>query len=154
MKAKCKLRLVRRVALGLAVAAIAAPSAQAFIPDPASESPVPRTWDVGAGPEDMLSDSGLLSRPAPAERVAVTTAGVFPGLPYGVVVEPAAAVHPDSRFGRRTVGAIEQPAGQPADETFEWTSTSIGVVAGLGAALVASLAGIAILRRRNHLAQA
>jgi hypothetical protein len=41
-----------------------------------------------------------------------------------------------------------------SDEGFTWDDATIGIVAGLGTALVAALAGIAVMGRRDRLARA
>jgi hypothetical protein len=142
MKIRKLNKIIRRLALGLAVAAIAAPVAQA---DPLSNDssagsapPVPQTYGVGATLQDYLEFKGL---PASAqyvygvgatlqdyleykgtvgtpETIVLTDLPCAPSCPDGLLpaaVEPQTLVRPDDRLGPRDAGVANEPVyGRPA----------------------------------------
>ena len=122
MKTRKLNKIIRRLALGLAVAAIAAPAAQA---DP---------W---------YDDSGIAGNAAvrPDDRAV----RVSP------VSAPETAVRPDDRPGLRGPGAAPQDSPlqiviRPGG--FDWTDAGIGAVFALGLVLLAG--GAALVARRHR----
>jgi hypothetical protein len=116
------------------------------------------------GRQDFAGPIGFVSRAAPA--------GDFSG-PIGFVSRPeSGAVIPADLSGRQfspaALPAESTPVTDPASrfgpgralpvaspgEEFTWDDATIGIVAGLGTALVAALAGIAVMGRRDRLARA
>jgi hypothetical protein len=84
-------------------------------------------------PQDILDESRPLSQSghaSPTESTPVTA--------------------PESRLGP---GRAPIPVASPGEE-FTWDDATIGIVAGLGTALVAALAGIALMGRRDRFARA
>jgi hypothetical protein len=141
----------KRIALGLLVAAFAAPAALA------ADRPDNRAGPLGVGP--AVSASALSVRPD-------DRAGPL-GVGQEIASQPSAALRPDDRPGIRGVGSSE-PATQslrpddrpgplgvgeiefvPGSSTdgFDWGDAGIGVVAGLGVA--AALAGVLLLAMRR-----
>ena len=117
-------RWLRRLALGLAVAAVAAPSAQAITPIGAPEFP---TWTVN------------WAEPAPQ------AAREFPTWAVGWAERPQAAPEfPTWPVDWRQPNAPESPAATPT--AFDYGDASIGAAIALGAALLAA-AGFLGLRR-------
>jgi hypothetical protein len=107
-------------------------------------------------PHHILDQSGSISRPAPAD--ASRDKGGMPipadlsGRQFGPAALPAESTPvtaPESRFGPGRVLPVASPG-----EEFTWDDATIGIVAGLGTALVAALAGIAVMGRRDRLARA
>jgi hypothetical protein len=214
-------RLVRRIALGLAVAAIAAPSAGAYLAAPvppasyndnavknAALAHAYDVWNQNRGkdnavenaalanayeswkqngatdttrlayllstafpgrqdvsgilrkydmiPHHILDQSGPISRPAPADAYLDKGGMVIPadlsGRQFGPAALPTESTPvsaPESRFGPGRVLPVASPG-----EEFTWDDATIGIVAGLGTALIAAMIGVALLSRRDRLARA
>jgi hypothetical protein len=87
--------------------------------------------------------------PSPAEHAIVTT----PEFPrFGL---PSPAEHPIVTTPELPLGAGRAPLPvADSGEGFTWDDATIGIVAGLGTALVAALAGIAVMGRRDRLVRA
>jgi hypothetical protein len=69
--------------------------------------------------------------------------------PAALPTESTPVTAPDSRFGPGRVLPVASTG-----EEFTWDDATIGIVAGLGTALLAALAGIAVMGRRDRLARA
>jgi hypothetical protein len=69
--------------------------------------------------------------------------------PAALPTESTPLTAPESRFGPGRALPVASPG-----EEFTWDDATIGIVAGLGTALVAALAGIAVMGRRDRLARA
>jgi hypothetical protein len=130
-----------------------------------TESSLLRNYDMiphhildQTGRQDFAGPIGFVSRAAPA--------GDFSG-PIGFVSRPeSGAVIPADlsgrQFGPAALPAESTPVTAPqsrvpvadSGEGFTWDDATIGIVAGLGTALVAALAGIAVMGRRDRLARA
>jgi hypothetical protein len=130
-----------------------------------TESSLLRNYDMiphhildQTGRQDFAGPIGFVSRAAPA--------GDFSG-PIGFVSRPeSGAVIPADlsgrQFGPAALPAESAPVTAPqsrvpvadSGEGFTWDDATIGIVAGLGTALVAALAGIAVMGRRDRLARA
>ena len=124
MRLSKRYRWLRRLALGLAVAAVAAPSAQAITPRGASEFP---TWTV------------VWAEPPPQ------AAREFPTWTVDWAERPQAAPEfPTWPVDWRQPNAPESPAATPT--AFDYGDASIGAAIAFGAALLAA-AGFLGLRR-------
>lgn len=115
MKIRKLNKIIRRVALGFAVAAIAAPVAQA---DPwfndsstGAGTSVPQTYGVGATLSDYLEFKGLPESAQYVYGVGATLADALDS----TVGTPEPVVRPDDRIGVRGPGAAVQPAVRPDD---------------------------------------
>jgi hypothetical protein len=159
MKTRTHRKLIRKIALGLAVVAVAAPTAQAgSFTDPAGNS-VPMTRGVGATPDDWAGHKGIVAdeyvRPAPAENVRPVSA------PEAVneYVRPAPAENVRPINAPQAIDEYVRPA--PADNTrpatplpavqpkgFDWTDAGIGAGFAFGLILLAS--GMALVARRHR----
>ena len=122
MKTRKRHQIIRRLALGLAVAAIAVPSAQA---DP---------WYDDSG----IAGNATVRPDDRAVRVSPVSA-------------PETAVRPDDRPGLRGPGAAPQDSPlqiviRPG--AFDWTDAGIGAVFALGLVLLAG--GAALVARRHR----
>jgi hypothetical protein len=111
--------LSRQIALGLLVAAAAAPGAQA------ANRPDDRAGQRGAEPAAGALTSAVRpdDRAGPLGVAAASTPG------------PAAALRPDNRAGRLGVGATEQAAASD-DAGFDWGAAAIGLAAGFVLAVI------------------
>jgi hypothetical protein len=191
-------RLVRRIALGLAVVAVAAPTAGAHplltagyndnAVKTAALAHAYKVWNsdrVSNGGDEVSSALADFYRVLPSALAGgQVTAGVGNGyvsVPSGgsatgffgpigqVPTESTVVTAPEfPRFGLPSpaehpiVTTPESPLGPgraplpvaDSGEGFTWDDATIGIVAGLGTALVAALAGIAVMGRRDRLARA
>jgi hypothetical protein len=201
-------RLVKRIALGLAVVAVAAPSAGAHplltagyndnAVKTAALAHAYKVWNsdrvsnggdevssaladfyrvlpsalaggqvtagVGNGYVSVPSGGSAtgFSRPAPGVQdffgpigqvpteSTVVTAPEFPRFGLPSPAEHPIVTTPESPLGP---GRAPLPVAD-SGEGFTWDDATIGIVAGLGTALVAALAGIAVMGRRDRLARA
>jgi hypothetical protein len=143
-----------------------------------TESSTLRNYDLI--PQHVLDESGAISRPAPGVRffgpigqVSQPVPGgngpigpisrpesgaVIPsdlsGRQFGPAALPSATAStpvtvPDSRFGPGRALPVASPG-----EEFTWDDATIGIVAGLGTALIAAMIGVALLSRRDRFARA
>jgi hypothetical protein len=109
-------------------------------------------------PHHILDQSGPISRPAPADAYLDKGGMLIPadlsGRQFGPAALPSATAStpvtaPESRFGPGRVLPVASPG-----EEFTWDDATIGIVAGLGTALIAAMIGVALLSRRDRLARA
>jgi hypothetical protein len=206
-------RLVRRIALGLAIVAVAAPSAGAYYGLPmtgykgntvqtAALAHAYDVWNQNRGKDNAVENAALANAyeswkqngATDTTRLAYLLSTAFPGrqdvsgilrkydmIPHhildqsgpisrpesGAVIPsdlsrrqfgPAAlpsatestpVTAPESRFGPGRVLPVASPG-----EEFTWDDATIGIVAGLGTALIAAMIGVALLSRRDRLARA
>lgn len=163
-------RWLARMALGLTVVAVAAPSAQAMIPgDPSTGTSSGQVTDgLGRPLDPALVRSGQqvptvivdaskfrLAAQLDNEPVRPDDRAVRP---VPVVVPPGGIVRPDDRAVRPTIenGARTPVAATPVDRpSFDWNDAGVGIGIGVAAAL-ALLAGWMLLggRKPDHLAGA
>lgn len=143
-------RWLARVALGLAVVAVAAPSAQGMIPG--DTSPGTSSGQVTDGLGRPL-DPALAGGHERTPTVVVDTSKFR--IDAQIANEP---VRPDDRAVRPAiVGFAQTPlVATPVDRSsFDWNDAGVGIGIGVAAAL-AALAGWIMLagRRRDHLTDA
>ena len=162
MKRKSSLRLVRRLGLALAVAAFAAPAAQAM-PVISNEGGLPVAPQVH---QSVLQDRARIALYADLHaglpRPVSTTAApqvlyaddLHASLPRPVSTEPRTEMLTDS-LGRPIPADLVQPVSDvvPASTGFDWSDAGIGAVSVFGLMLL----GIGVLlvgrhNRRNRLA--
>jgi hypothetical protein len=156
-----KLRRLRswptRLALGLVVAAFAAPGAQAAIPSAPSE---PTGSGVSAGEWEAPGWAAIYNvAPGIAYVPALPADLRYPGegiTPGAVSPTPSTTVRPDDRPGPRPAPTVarDTEAPQPvaaSEPSFNWTDAGIGAAIVVGGALLLA-AGISAMRRRRPLA--
>jgi hypothetical protein len=174
MKIRKRQRMLRQIALGLAVAAVAAPGAQAMPLDrdgAADATPAAsehQVYGVGATPRDWIeytaqTDSQIVERPAPAFRTGQDTRDIVGATEpivqvYGVGATPRDWVEYTAQADNpiverpapafRTSQEPSNPAIVAEPTGFDWTDAGIGAGFALGIALLA--AGTALVARRHQ----
>ena len=126
-------RLIKRIALGLAVAAIAVPAAQA-------------QGELG----QYSTDGPRAGGPSPTQ-LQMSTDGPRSG--------PSAAQIRDAKLATFTTDAprsgpatVELPQAQPVNgPSFDWRAAGIGIAIGVAASLLLAAIALVVTRRRDHL---
>ena len=128
MKARTPRRWITRVAVGLAVASVVAPAAQA-------QEPYGELYQHKAvSPYGELFQHGFLPDGTPVAPVEVN--------PTVAPAAPASA--PYGELYQHTSAGITTP---PASGAIDWTDAGIGAGIALGALLLASAGGLVVRRR-------
>ena len=125
-------RMIKRIALGLAVAAIAVPAAQA------------------QGELGQYSTDGPRAGGPSATLLQVSTDGPRSG--------PSAAQISDAKLDTFTTDAprsgpatVELPQAQPVSgPSFDWRAAGIGIAIGIAASLLMAAIALLVSRRRDH----
>jgi hypothetical protein len=146
MKRKSSLRLVRRLGLAIAVAAFAAPAAQAM-PVISNEGGLP------VAPQVLYADDLHAGLPRPVSTTAAPQVlyadDLHASLPRPVSTEPRTEMLTDS-LGRPIPADLVQPVSDvvPASTGFDWSDASIGAVSVFGLMLLGI--GVLLVGRHNR----